>query len=148
MYVPGHGKLWVPRVPTHFCIKSPTECVCVCGGCVYYGYHGYQHVFVLNLYISAVLARVPMGTKSQGAHNTKNHCVTLTTYTQHTKPLCNTIGKQLSSPVLLGFPYMTFHTKPLRGQTEPLRTLNTQNHCVTLMENNSRGPMLIRVSHI
>ena len=30
--------------------------VCVCMGCVYYGYHGYQHVFVLNLNISAVLS--------------------------------------------------------------------------------------------
>ena len=39
--------------------------VCMCGGCVYYGYHGYQHVFVLNLNISAVHSRVPTGTKSQ-----------------------------------------------------------------------------------
>ena len=31
VYVLGHGKVWVPRVPTHFCIKSPTECVYVWG---------------------------------------------------------------------------------------------------------------------
>ena len=43
---------------------------------------------------------------------------------------------------------MEYHTKPLCGQTEPLRTLNTYNHCVTLMENNCEGPVLIRVSPI
>ena len=51
----------------------------VCVGCVYYGYHGYQHVFVLNLNISAVLSRVPMGTKSQGVMrfciNSPTECV-------------------------------------------------------------------------
>ena len=41
---------------------------------------------------------------------------------------------------------MEYHTKPLCGDTEPLRTLNTYNHCVTLMENDCEGPVLIRVS--
>ena len=36
--------------------------------------------------------------------------------------------------------YMTFNTEPLRGQTKPLRTPNTHNHCVTPMENNCRRP--------
>ena len=73
--------------------------------------------------------------------------------------MCDTNGKQLSgSRVNKGFPYMEYDTEPLFGQTEPLRTPNTQNHCVplagapppnhcvTLMENNSQGPVLIRVS--
>ena len=41
---------------------------------------------------------------------------------------------------------MEYHTKPLCELTEPLRTPNTYNHCVTLMENNCEGPVLIRVS--
>ena len=39
-------------------------------------------------------------------------------------------------------------TEPLCGRTEPLRTPNTHNHCVTPMENNRQGPVLIRVSPI
>ena len=41
---------------------------------------------------------------------------------------------------------MIYRTNPLRGETEPLRTLNTHNHYVALMENNCRCHMLIRVS--
>ena len=67
-------------------------------------------------------------------------------YTQHPQPLCNSIGKQLSGPrVDKGFPCMEECIKPLRGQTEPIRTPNTHSHCVTVIENNSHGPVLIRV---
>ena len=45
-----------------------------------------------------------------------------------------------------GFLYIEDNTEQLRGQTEPLRIPNTHNHCVTLMENNCEGPMLIRIS--
>ena len=41
---------------------------------------------------------------------------------------------------------MKYHTEPLRGQTEPLRTHNTYKQCVPLMEDSSQGPVLIRVS--
>ena len=61
--------------------------------------------------------------------------------------MCDTNGKQLSgSRVNKGFPYMEYDAEPLFGQTEPLRTPNTQNHCVTLMENKFQGHVLIKVS--
>ena len=41
---------------------------------------------------------------------------------------------------------MEDRTKPLYGQTEPLFTPNTYNHCVILIENNRQGPVLIRIS--
>ena len=102
-------------------------------------------------------------------HNTHNHCVTLmenncwgpvlirvspyiishrttswayrtTTCTQHPQQLRDTNGTQLSGPrVNKGFPYIKYHTEPLREHTEPLRTHNTHNHCVTLMENICQG---------
>ena len=43
---------------------------------------------------------------------------------------------------------MEDRTKPLRGQSEPLCTLNTHNHGVIVLENNSQGPVLIRVSPV
>ena len=81
-------------------------------------------------------------------NHTKPLCgQTTTTYSQHLQPLWYTNGKQLSRPrVNKGFPYMEYHTKPLCGHTKPLRTLNTYNRCVTLMENDCEGPVLIRVS--
>ena len=70
-----------------------------------------------------------------------------TAYTQHPQPRCDTIGTELSgSCVNNGFPYRKHHTEPLRGQTKPVRTLNTHNLCVTQLEHNCLGPVLIRVS--
>ena len=72
-----------------------------------------------------------------------------TTYPHNPHPPCHNIGKQLSAPhIYKGFPYMDDHTKPLCGQTKPLRTRNTHTHRGTILENNCQGPMFIRVSPI
>ena len=83
------------------------------------------------------------------SHKTTLRADKTTAHTQHLLPLCGSNGTQPSGPsVNKGFPYMEDHTEPLCRQTKPIHTPNTHNHCMTLMENNHHGPVLIRVSLI
>ena len=54
----GHDKLWVPRVPRRFCIKSPSECVCVWvgGGSVLWVPRVPTSFCIRSLYICSTLA--------------------------------------------------------------------------------------------
>ena len=103
------------------------------------GQHPHIYIFCRPLYNVA-----PLCIWFRLSHRTTLRADRTTTYTQHPQPLCDTNGKQPSgSRVNKGFPYMEDWTKPLCGQTKPLRIPNTHNHCVILMEN--KGPVLIRV---